>query len=667
LILKTHLKALTLAMLCGAVGVFAQTYSATQNPKITQTAVPNSSYPYMGLAFLSDGRALALGCALNTSSGNGAFGQGYVTVPDTNQALYLVSGLSRTGSMAGVTFTRILDSMSGPPPGVVVVNDTVYVMDRFSFYRVKSLSPATGLTSVKNNAVRIIDVPTLDSTFAWNRGPTGHQWIFTPTYLNGRFYGAYSGSIIPGGTSNAPPTSTYSGALLSWSKDSIIPVNAPVNSGYVKVAGGIRSPNGLATNGEYLIHSDNQGSFNPGSPLRLYKPGQPVVTYGTRQTTTTNAAGATSVTNTLRNWAEDLPYQPPLIWVQYELMKSTSQPLYLSRGPYKGYWVVGDVNAAGMARLFVDNVDGTNYQGSLVQFTGTSVNGGKAFNRLALSPDSAIYVGTSLTIGNWPSGAAAPMQRLVLSDTTVFEVLAMRSRKSASGDTNGVELFFSQPVDPATVTNSAFTLQQQNFSLGGNYGCNGILCQTKTPVVTGVTVSNDKRKVFVGIATPDTSIGAAHIGTIGVGNNPRGMWGGPGAQDRTLRVVIGTALKSQTGSALYASSVWMGWHFQSTVKFNPANADLSPVGQVVGILPQTSGASKLASSFSLRTQPGVLDVRVDVPGKITVSVYSLSGALKSEQTGSEASYRFDTRSYGRGMHIVRVKSAGAVTSRTFLP
>ena len=265
------------ALLFAAVAAGAQAFPSTSNPKIVTTAVGNSTFsPNMGLAFLSDGRMVFLGSATNTSSGNGAMGQGYILPPDGNNAVYIASGLSRTGSLTGVTFTKILDSLNGPAAGVVVVNDTVYVMERFAFYRIKSLAP-TGGTALSKNATRMINIPTLDSTFTWNRGPTGHQWVFTPQYYNGRFYGNYSGCIIPGGTSNAPPTSTYAGALLSWAKDSIVPIS-PVNQGFVKEAGGLRSPNGLGSNGEYMIGSDNQGSFNPGCALRMYRPGQPQVT-----------------------------------------------------------------------------------------------------------------------------------------------------------------------------------------------------------------------------------------------------------------------------------------------------------------------------------------------------------------------------------------------------
>ncbi len=643
---------------------FSQSFPSTANPKIVTTAVGNSTFsPNMGLAFLSDGRMVFLGSAINTSSGNGAMGQGYILPPDGNNAVYIASGLSRTGSLTGVTFTKILDSLNGPGPGVVVVNDTVYVMERFYFYRIKSLNP-TGGTSPSKNAVRLINVPTLDSTFTWNRGPTGHQWIFTPTYLNGRFYGNYSGCIIPGGTSNAPPTSTLAGSLLSWSKDSIIP-ETPVNRGFVKEAGGLRSPNGLASNGEYLVGTDNQGSFNPGCVFRMFKPGQQQVTYGTRQSTTANAGGATGITNTLRNWAEDLPYQPPLIWVPYAPSASTSQPAYLNFGPYKGDWIAGDVNASGMGRLHIEQVDNSgNYQASYHLLSGSAINSsgtteGKAINRIAIAPDSAIYVGTILKIGNWPTGNPGPVFRMTFNETAVFEILALRSRKSADGSANGVEIAFSQPVDPTTVTAANFALQQNNFMLGANYGCNTTLCTTRTPQATAVAISDDKRKVFLTIATPDTSIGASHIGTIGVGFNGTGVWGGPGKQDRTLRVTVSN-VKSSTGASLYYNMAFLGWHFQSQTPFNPASTDFNPTAiSAKGVKPD---ATRLATSVTVRSLSGLLNVRVDFPGRITVSLLKLNGELQEKKSGS-GSFDFDIHALGSGLHILKIQQGETVYSR----
>ena len=668
--LKIFLRSASALLILTAV-IHAQ-FPTTANPKIVTAALPAPSsiqsgqgIPNMGLAFLSDGRMVVLSSAINTSPGNGAMGQGYVEPADGNNAIYLVSGLSRAGSLTGATFTKILDSMTGPPPGVLVVNDTIYVADRDGFYRVNSLTPAK--TARSQNATRIINVPTLDSTFTWNRGPTGHQWIFTPVYYKGRFYSQYSGCIIPGGTSNAPPTSTLAGSILSWSKDTILPL-VPVdpkkpNAGYTREAGGVRSPNGFSSNGEYMVGTDNQGSFNPGNPIRMYKPGQPLVTYGTRQSTTTNAGGATGITNTLRNWAEDLPYQPPLIWVPYgPPNNSLTQPLYLTFGPYQGDWIMGDATDAGMGRLHVDNVDNSgNYQGSYHLFAGTSINSTgatetKAINRMAISPDSAIYVGTLLHPGNWPSGNPGPIFRITFRDTATFEILALRSRKSADGTVNGVEVFFSQPVNPSTVTTANFALLQSDYMLGANYGCNTTLCSTRTPQVTSVALSNDNRKVFVGISTPDTSIGAAHIGTLGVGNLPRGVWGAAGAQDRTLQVTVNNNVKSATGASMFYNVAWMGWFYQAQTRFDPANTDVT-VSISKNIRPE---AAKLASSLTIRSIAGVLNVDLDLPGQATVALYSVNGTLEEELTGT-GSFRFNTPL--RGLHILRVKQGSAVYSR----
>lgn len=655
---------LVLAMACGA---FAQAFTSAVNPKLVTTAVPNSSYANMGLAFLSDGRMLLLGAAINTVQppGTGAMGQGYITPADGNQALYLVSGLSAKGSLAGVTVVKILDSLTGPPPGVVVVNDTVYVQDRTAFYRVNSLNP-TGGTAKSKNATRIINAPTLDSNFVWLRGESGHQFVFTPQYHNGRFYAPYSGAIKTGGQSDAPPTNTLTGALLSWKKDSIIPPGAPANAGFTRAAGGLRSPNGMSSNGQYMLISDNQGSFTPGNPFRVFKPGQPLVTYGTRQSTAANAGGATGITNTKRNWAEDLPYQPPAIWVPYVPFKSVTQPLYLDRGPYKGHWIMGDANASGMGRLFVENVDNSgNYQASFHMFTGTTINAvgaseGKAINRLILSPDSAIYVGTVLKIGNWPTGSTGPVFRMTFRDTAVFEMLAVRSRKNAAGNANGVEIFFSQPVNAATVTTASFSLEQQNYSMGANYGCNTTVCTTRTPTITAVTISTDKRKVFLTIATPDTSIGAAHFGTIGVGNNTTGVWGSAGRQDRTLRITA-TGVTSSTGAALFYTTAWMGWLYQSAIPFDPANTDVVPTS-IQGLKPEVAW---LASSVTVQLLPGTLQVNVGRAGHATVSVHAIDGALRAERSGA-GDFSFDTRAFGRGLHVLRVRQGGTTYSRAVM-
>lgn len=688
---KSFLKILGAFALIATTGAIAQDFpTGSPNPRVVMTNVPNTSFGHMGLDFLSDGRMVLLSNGSVALGSQSDLGGGDIQQPSATRdfSVYIVSGLSANGNLSNVTATKILDQLTGPPPGVVVVNDTVYVMDRTAFYRINSLNP-TGSISKSQNATRLIDVPSLDSNFTWNRGPSGHQWMFTPQYHNGRFYAAYSGSIRRPATSGAPPTNTVTGSILSWARDTVVapysPTASPTNNlGYRKEAGGLRSPNGLATNGVYMLHTDNQGSFNPGNAVRIYVPGQPLMTYGHRQCTNENRGGAQVAdcnvansnqqpANTLRNWAEDLPYMPPVIWIPFSPFRSISQPMYMQSGPYKGQWLLGDVNGHGVGRLYIDNVDNQGrYQASFTLFSGGALNSFgisgsgqrqyRAINRMVTAPDGAIYVGSIYRRdGNWSAGDPAPVLRLTFKDTSLFEILAVRSRKSADGQQNGVEIFFSEPVNPATVTASSFTLQQSNFSLGANYGCNSTLCQTKTPTVAGVSFSNDNRKVFVAINTPDTSIGAAHFGTYGVGNNTKGVWTGPGKQDRTLRITVNSNVRSASGASLFYNIAWLGWHFQSNTPFDPANTDTVPNPTSIA----RGGDDRLAAHLGVRVTRGAVNVTLGLPGQMTVSVYGVNGKLVAERTGA-GEVRFEAGALSRGLHVMRVRHDKATYTRSLM-
>lgn len=669
-----------------AAGVTAQVLpTGLPNPRVVMTNVPNTNFGHMGIDFLSDGRMVVLSNGSVPLSAQSDLGGGDIQPWSSTKdfSVWIVSGVSAKGDLSNVTATKILDQLTGPPPGVVVVNDTVYVMDRTAFYRINSLNP-TGSISKAVNATRLIDVPGLDSNFVWNRGPSGHQWMFTPQYHNGRFYAAYSGSIRRPAASGAPPTNTVTGGVLSWKRDTVVaPYSAtasPTNNlGYRREAGGLRSPNGMGTNGSYMLHSDNQGSFHPGNAVRIYKPGQPLMTYSHRQCTANNLGGgpasdcnttqtnSIAAANTFRGWAEDLPYMPPVIWIPSTPYKSTSQPGYMGFGPYKGQWLLGDVNGVGIMRLQVEDVDGAGrYQASAMLFSGSAINtfgitgsgnrANRAINRIQSSRDSAVYIGSIYRIdGNWSAGDPAPVLRVTFKDTSVFEILAMRSSKNATGTQNGVVIDFTEPVDPATITTAAISLVQYNYSMGAAYGCNSTVCQTKTPTVAGVSFSNDNRRVFVAINTPDTSIGAAHFGTYGVGNNTTGVWGGAGKQDRTLRLTLGTGVRSASGASLYYGTAWLGWNFQSNQNFDAAATSVTPQAR--------ADIDLLAAAITTRKAAGALEVMVSTSGRATVEIYSLTGELKAVQSGASGAFRFETRAFDRGLHVLRVTQGAAVVSR----
>jgi hypothetical protein len=683
---KTIFKTASALLLAAALGVVAQDFpTAGVNPRLVLTNVPNTNFGHMGLDFLSDGRMVLLSNGSIALSAQSELGGGDIVPWSSTKdySVWIVSGVSATGSLAGASAVKILDQLTGPPPGVVVVNDTVYVMDRTAFYRINSLAP-TGGTSKAQNATRLIDVPGLDSNFTWNRGPSGHQYMFTPQYHNGRFYAAYSGSIRRPAASGAPPTNMVTGGVLSWARDTVVApyssTASPTNNlGYRREAGGLRSPNGMGTNGAYMLNADNQGSFNPGNAVRMYKPGQPLMTYSHRQCTAANLGGASAsecnptqtnniaAANTIRGWAEDLPYMPPVIWIPFGPFRSISQPHYMHHGPYKGQWLLGDVNGHGVGRLRVENVNGQeHYQASFTMFAGGSLNafgitgsGNRAYraiNRMATAPDSAIYIGSIYRRdGNWSAGETAPVLRVTFKDTSVFEILAMRSRKNATGTGNGVEIEFTEPVNPTTITTAAFSLVQYNYGMGAVYGTNSTVYSSKNPTVNSVAVSDDGLRVFVGINTPDTSIGASHFGTYGVGNNTPGVWAGPGNQDRTLRVTLGSGVRSAAGASLFYNVVWLGWNFQSNQTFTAGPVSISPA--------MRADMDRLSAAISTNSMAGTLNIQISLPGQTSVSLYSLTGELKAQQSGATGSFQFNTRALDRGIHVLRVNQGNAVVSR----
>jgi hypothetical protein len=267
-------------------------------------------------------------------------------------------------------------------------------------------------------------------------------------FKDGYFWAPYSGSIRVGGPSDVPATSEYSGAFLKWD---------PEARTMEKIAGGLRSPNGAAMNdaGEMFV-MDNQGSWLPGCAFMHMKPGK---FYGHRQSPPQAP-----------NWAESLPYQPPAVWIPYPSQTSpsivgvsTAQPIYVSKGPYAGQWLAGDANGPGLNRFALEKV-GDEYQGTVFRFTNGTANA--AINRLAWGPDGALYLGSLEHYGNWPGNGLMPLYRMTAkAGGAAFEMFLIRSLA------DGFEIIFTQPVDKATVTPSAFAVKQWHYTRGAAYGC----------------------------------------------------------------------------------------------------------------------------------------------------------------------------------------------------
>jgi hypothetical protein len=420
-------------------------------------------YKTMGIAFLKDGTMV-----LATTS---AIGGGEVPAADAKGKVLLVKGASTD---AFPTEIKEISNTWKQLSGVTVAGDRLFVSERDGFYEIPDLAAPADLAA---NRRLVVSWPNEDH---WNNGPYWHQWAFTPLHQDGVFYAPYSGSIRPGGWSNVDPTSSLSGALLKWDLD-----------GHLEAyAGGLRSPNGAnfdPATGE-IFATDNQGSWLPSSTLLRIRKGR---FYGHRQSSPDLDSLGAEIGKHQPNFAEGLPYDPPVAWLPHGSVRSSpSQPVKLRKGTFAGDWIIGDVNGRGLVRVYVDRV-GEECNGAVFWFSqGTALS---AVNRMTEAPDSGIVIGTITRIGgNWPSGDDAPMYKLAAKpQSTAFDLKAVRSVK------DGLEVEFTRPVNPDSIGPAHFSLKSAQYVRQKEYGAGKQPDEIRS--VAATEISSDRKRVHLRI------------------------------------------------------------------------------------------------------------------------------------------------------------------------
>jgi len=517
------------------------------HPDFTLSEVPlPAKYWCMGVAFLQDGR---MALAVTDFEGGGE-------VPENKSAgnkVLIVSGSSSTSS-AGIKVEEVANTWS-QLAGITVANDMVYVSDRDGFYKINQL---TAPADPKLNRTLIVKWPDENK---WNTSFQWHQWAFTPMYYKGSFYGPYSGCIRPGGPSDVEPTSSKEGGFLKWD----------LSGNLEAIAGGLRSPNGAnvdTATGEMFV-ADNQGSWLPACTFALMKPGK---FYGHRQTPPHAA-----------NWAESLPYEPPVAWLPYpEAGRSTTQPVRVPSGTYTGDWLMGDINTNGLRRIGLDKV-GTTYNGAVFQFSLGS--GNSAINRLTYGPDGALYLGTFRQVaGNWSDFESAPLYRM--TPKTTANVFEMRGIHSLA---DGIEIEFTKPVDIATIMKGNFLTEQWQYIRMAGYGDGKQSTQGLT--ISNVDVSTDKLRVHLKIdgLVIDRTI---HIKTSNITGGGKAPWNDEtwftlnAISTRTWNATVSTLEQNIVAKAnVNTMDVIQNQGASFTINLNVAGswkADLiSPLGQIV--------------------------------------------------------------------------------------
>ncbi len=541
-------------------------------------------YKTMGIGFLSDGRMVL------AATDFVCCGEAPVASPLNKIFLITNPGSSNAADIKVKEIANTWRQFSG----VTIVDDKIYISDRDGFYKLLDYESST--LTLSNNRQKIASWPNENT---WNKGEYWHQWVFTPMYFNGFFYAPYSGSIRYGGPSDVPATTSYSGAFLKWD----------MAGNLEKVAGGLRSPNGanVSPTGEMFV-ADNQGSWLPSSTFMLMKPGK---FYGHRQSPNRDSLGNITKLNA-PNWAEGLPYERPTAWLDYwNVRTSPSQPIYMTQGRYVGDWLLGDVYNPGLVRIALDKV-GDTYNGSVFWFSkGT---GNSAINRLAYGKDGNLYVGTLTQGGNWPDGATMPLYRIKAKATaTTFDMRVVRHLA------DGVEIIFTDPVDPATIAAGNFSVNQWNYTRGEGYGAGKGATQNRT--VSATERSSDGKRVHLKIA---------------------------GLLDDYVLYIRASNVKAAVGGArLWNDEAWFTLNKFSTRTWDPT-VSLAVEGNTPSL--------NLEGLIHQRLTGAGLEVSLNLEGEHSFALITLNGSrVRTASATGIASTVLATGGLARGLYLLEIR------------
>lgn len=376
-------------------------------------------------------------------------GRMVISTWDADGSVYIVDGVS-TGDPAKMSYERIASGLA-EPLGLKVVDDEIFVLQK---------QELTHLIDHDNDE-QIDEYRTVSND--WNVSANFHEFAFGLAYKAPYFYGALAIGILPGGAS-AP----------NQPKDRGKAVRIHEETGKLDIiAEGLRTPNGvgLGVDQEIFI-ADNQGDWLPSCKILHITEG---AFFGSRAVDSARVA--------------QLPMKPPVVWLpQDEIGNSPTTPAILPDGPYAGQMIHGEVTHGGVKRVFVEKVAGE-YQGAVFRFT-QGIEAG--VNRLAWGPDSALYVGGVGSTGNWQHSGKLwyGLQRLKYNKEPTFEMLQVSAR------TNGMEITFTEPLDPSYGNEiSDYDIKQWYYLPTAAYG--GPKLDEERLSVLSVNVSDDRRKVFL--------------------------------------------------------------------------------------------------------------------------------------------------------------------------
>jgi hypothetical protein len=336
--------------------------------------------------------------------------------------------------------------------------------------------------------------------------------------------------------------------------------------------------------------------------------------YGTR-----HASGVTGFSNPDPSW-DTLVEHPAAVFLPQELnsdkaavfSNSPGAPFYLNSGPYKGQFLMGDLEWGGVQRYFVEVVNGQ-YQGAGFVWMGGLESG---VYRMAVGPDSMLYMGMMGETGDWNwNNQFYGLQKVAYGGTPTFEMLAVRSRAQ------GMEIEFTKPVDTVTAkTASNYTVQTYYYQPTSSYG--GTKVTTAATLAIGtIQVSSDRKRVYLPLT---------------------GLVARTGTQQRIVEITLKSTLKSTTNDTALTTKAYYSLNaISNTQPFDTNRATVSdPVFPAikndfpVGVRAEGEGARKAPGpNLTWKVQGEYLKVNTSFQGAYELKILDLSGRQLASAAG----------------------------------
>lgn len=183
----------------------------------------------------------------------------------------------------------------------------------------------------------------------------------------------------------------------------------------------------------------------------------------------------------------------PAVWFPHGILGISTAAIITDRtegafGPFAGQMLVSDQGQSKIMRVSLEKVEGE-YQGAVFPFREGFASG---LLRLNFNKDNTLYAGQTARGWSATGGEIFALERLRWTGKVPFEMYQIKATE------NGLEVEFTQPVNPASVQASAFTIQNFTYLYRKAYG--SPVVDIKDNTVQSATLLPDGKTVRLELA-----------------------------------------------------------------------------------------------------------------------------------------------------------------------